>query len=130
MTEKNDPRLNVKSVTPFLGFIPGIANLNPIYSALIVILLSTYGSIVKMSPSINVLTIIALYISRIKQNLISVKNYYPKLNLPSLNLDINIETITSLMNNLPILHLKKAILSSISVIPLIPSVSLLHSMSL
>ena len=75
MTEKNDPRLNVKSVTPFLRSIPAIMNLNLISSALIVILLSTYGNIVKMSPSINVLMIIVLYISKINPNLIYVKNY-------------------------------------------------------
>jgi len=75
MMGKSALKLNVKYVAPFLHSIPVIVNLKLNFSALIVNLLSTYGNIVKMSPSINVLTIIALYILKINLNLIFVKNY-------------------------------------------------------
>jgi len=73
MTEKSDPRLNVKSVTPFLRSIP-VIELNLNLSVHIVVVHFTSGKTVKMSPYINAVTIIALYISRINLNLISVKN--------------------------------------------------------
>lgn len=119
MTEKNVHKLNVKSVAPFLRSIPVIA-LKPTSSVHIVAVPFTYGKNVKMSQSINATTIIALYTLKTNLNLISAKNSYPKLNLPSLNSDINTEITISLTKILPILLLKRVTLSSLSVTPLTP----------
>jgi hypothetical protein len=98
MTVKNVLKLNAKYAILFLKFIIEIEIKLNIF-ALIATRLYTFGNLVRMFPYTNAAMINVPFFYLTKTNLISLKNFYPKLNLLSLSLDTNSENFISLMNN-------------------------------
>jgi len=111
--EKNVLNLNVRSAILshlYMNVTFTIQNI----SALTAVILCFSGNNEKIVPSINAITITALFISQKNRNLTSLNECSKKLNLPSLSCIINSANTISPINNLPILRPNPIPISPIS----------------
>lgn len=113
ITAKNVLSLNAKFVTQFHQYINVICLLQNI-SALTAVMPCFSGNNVKIAPSINAIMIPAMSIFLKKTNLISLKDYYKKLNPLNSNCVTNSANTISPTNNSLTLHPNLISISPIS----------------